>query len=127
MSTRSRIGIVNEDRSISSIYCHHDGYLSGVGATLARHYQDIGKLRALIALGDISSLGDTPALQDGTRAYSRDAGEDLTPPLFSYDEAHLLQHAEEFTYLFDGKWWVRDHNGPRQELVIALVTEKITS
>lgn len=54
MSTRSRIGKLNPDGSILSVYCHSDGY--GVGETLKEHYTDIKKIDALLALGDISSL-----------------------------------------------------------------------
>lgn len=34
MSTRSRIGMINPYGSVSSIYCHFDGYPEGVGKTL---------------------------------------------------------------------------------------------
>jgi len=56
MSTSSRIGVVNDDQTITSIYCHFDGYPEGVGATLLEHWTDPAKVRALIALGDISVL-----------------------------------------------------------------------
>ena len=56
MSTRGRIGIAREDGKVESIYCHHDSYISGVGATLLEHYTDPEKVKALIALGNISSL-----------------------------------------------------------------------
>jgi len=63
MGTRSRIGIVTardgDTLTITSIYCHYDGYVvGGVGATLQEHYQDPDKVRALMDLGDISSLGE---------------------------------------------------------------------
>ena len=44
------------DNRIKSIYCHSDGYLEGVGDTLREHYTDVKKIKALLALGDISSL-----------------------------------------------------------------------
>jgi len=56
MATRSRIAIENEDGTVSSIYCHWDGYLSNNGRILANHYTDRKKVEALIALGAISSL-----------------------------------------------------------------------
>ena len=59
MSTRSHIGIWNEDGSLDVIYCHWDGYPSYNGAVLLRHYQDPEKIRELIALGDISSLAES--------------------------------------------------------------------
>ena len=57
MSTRSRIGRWTEEGGIESIYCHSDGYLGGVGALLADCYSTDEKVRALLALGDLSELG----------------------------------------------------------------------
>jgi hypothetical protein len=73
MATRSRIAIENQDGTVDSIYCHFDGYLSGVGKTLFNHY-DQEKLEKLLELGDISSLGESTI---DTVAYCRDRGEDL--------------------------------------------------
>jgi hypothetical protein len=56
MATRSRIGIVNEDGTVSSIYCHWDGYPSNNGRILVEHYTDREKVKELIELGSISSL-----------------------------------------------------------------------
>ena len=56
MATRSRIGIVNEDGTVSSIYCHWDGYPEGNGKILLLHYSDRNKVQSLIDLGAISSL-----------------------------------------------------------------------
>jgi hypothetical protein len=41
----------------AGIYCHSDGYETGVGAILNEHYQDSDKVKSLIALGDLSMLG----------------------------------------------------------------------
>ena len=57
MSTRCRIA-VEHDGKFESIYCHHDGYLSYVGRKLQKYYDNIKKVRALMELGDISSLGN---------------------------------------------------------------------
>lgn len=71
MSTRSRIGMQNTDGTISSIYCHFDGYLEGVGETLIEHWNDLNDIIELIANGDISSLGedldDTNFYNDGSK------------------------------------------------------------
>lgn len=56
MSTRSRIGMVNKDGSVTSIYCHFDGYPSNNGAILLKHYKTAKKVKELISLGSISSL-----------------------------------------------------------------------
>ena len=54
MSTNSLIGVVHGD-NFKMIYCHYDGYLSGVGAMLHHHY-DSPKANHLVALGDLSVL-----------------------------------------------------------------------
>lgn len=58
MSTRSRIAVENPDGTVTSIYCHLDGYLEGVGQTLATKWHDPKQIAKLIALGDISTLGE---------------------------------------------------------------------
>lgn len=74
MATRSRIAIENQNGSVTSIYCHFDGYISGVGKLLKEYYTTQAKVEALIELGDISGLEMTPT---STVAYHRDRGEDL--------------------------------------------------
>jgi hypothetical protein len=83
MSTRSAIIIENTDGTAEGIYCHFDGYLDGKRDDLLVGYQDEEKVRALIALGDISSLGreigekhDFNHPPEGVvNAYGRDRGE----------------------------------------------------
>lgn len=109
MGTRSRIALQNSDGSISSIYCHWDGYLSNNGKLLLEHYTDESKVRSLLALGDLSSLGETTdtscLCEENADAYT------------SKDHAELLTLAEncgaEFLYLFDGGSWSfkRVHHG----------------
>ena len=55
MGTRSRIGVMHGDKC-KSVYAHWDGYLSGNGEILHKHY-DSAKANHLVALGDLSSLG----------------------------------------------------------------------
>lgn len=59
MATRSRIATVADDGNIASIYCHWDGYPEGVGLTLLTYYSNTNKLRRLMVLGNISSLGSS--------------------------------------------------------------------
>ena len=69
MSTRSHIGIRNEDGSLDVIYCHWDGYPSYNGALLLHHYQAPEKIRELIALGDISSLAESVKPAEGEHTF----------------------------------------------------------
>lgn len=62
MSTRARIGFSATNNPLSgweirSICVHADGYPLEVGRILSEHYRDDDKVLALIALGDLSSLG----------------------------------------------------------------------
>ena len=106
MATRSRIGIENENGTISSIYCHFDGYPEGVGATLNKCYTDIDVVKSLIELGDISSLGDDIL---STVAYHRDRGEKLHKARNDESlQAFSRSDYEEYGYVFtlENKWAV---------------------
>lgn len=60
MATRSFIARYNSDTdTYTAIYCHWDGYPTGVGLTLRDHYNDDQKVRMLVDMGGLSSLGDT--------------------------------------------------------------------
>lgn len=119
MGTRSTIWIQNADGTFEGIYCHWDGYIDGVGATLAHHYTSEEKVRLLISLGVISSLKkytghwqsanslnhtfDQP-MKDVTVAYHRDRGEDLDI-LKESSQVDTIQ--EEYNYVFvNGTWYV---------------------
>ena len=104
MATRSRIGIKEESGEVRSIYCHFDGYPEGVGVVLSKHYQDADKVRQLMDLGDLSTLGaeigevqdfNWPN-QDWCLAYGRDRGETAT---------ESREYESEFS------WWIDSSNG----------------
>ena len=121
MATRSRIGVMLDDGSIKQVYCHFDGYVEGVGLTLIENYDTEDKVKELINLGDMSSLGhkistdephsfDNPA-QGVTVFYGRDRGESGTQPyILSMDEwLGEFSSCEDYLYLFTGgQWWVYD-------------------
>lgn len=88
MATRSTIAIEHEDGTVEQVYCHFDGYLSHNGKILQEHYTDRSKVEQLVALGDMSILGneigekqdfDNP-VNGWTLYYGRDRGEDNTAP-----------------------------------------------
>ena len=56
MSTRSFNGMVNRDFTITSVYCHWDGYVEFNGKMLLEHYNTPAKVRKLLHKGDFSSL-----------------------------------------------------------------------
>jgi len=132
MATRSAIGFVEYDGSITAIYCHWDGYLEGVGDTLLKHYNDTYKVLDLLELGDISSLGEeigkkhpfschmtnlSPQAYDDaygkmTTAYGRDRGENCPAKDFADATAFRSNYSDcEFFYLYDGNEWTYAERG----------------
>ena len=97
MSTRSNIGILNNDGSISYVYCHFDGYPSNVGAILLQKYDTAEKVRALIAQGNISSLGDPNRLEVEPEFYTS-RGEELE--VCQTDDIEAMKQ-QDFSYLYD--------------------------
>lgn len=85
MSTRSDIIVERGDGTWKRVYCHFDGYLEGVGATLFAHYNSQERAEALVEPGDMSILAakctkpaghsyETPVV-GYTVYYGRDRGE----------------------------------------------------
>jgi hypothetical protein len=133
MGTRSTIAIQNGDGTVTGIYCHWDGYLSNNGRILQESYTDEGKVRELIALGDISSLGaeigtahDFDAAPRGEcNSYARDRGErDVAARTLHNWRQFIRENGQEYDYLFvPGKGWsVSTYNGI-YDLAAALATE----
>ncbi len=122
MATRSRIAIENEDGTVTSVYCHNDGYVEGGnGETLIIHYRDREKVKQLIALGNLSSVSarvkpqgtihsfNTP--EPGvTVAYHRDRGEDFDQWQHKSVTDFFNSDIEEYGYLFtqEEEWLVKD-------------------
>lgn len=149
MGTRSRVGVMHGDKC-KSIYINWDGYLSGVGKTLLEHY-DSAKANHLVALGDVSSLGQNIEIPEGvkhsfmepvdsiTTFYGRDRDE--TGCEFAVDHTfeqfmeRVADCGAEFYYIMrDGVWYAGSvHNdggltaGNLMPLSEALVWEKLTS
>ena len=125
MATRSNIAIVNQDKSISSIYCHWDGYPEYVGKMLLNHYTTSDIVNELLNLGNLSNLDknvnpteshtfDKP--QDGVCvAYGRERGEKDQEAIVFEDLGEFEDSASnswaDYQYLFeDGKWSYRNVN-----------------
>lgn len=108
MSTRSSISKVNADGTITSIYCHHDGYLAHVGYTLLKHYNDQAKLDQLLAQGDTSSIA--PVLTDCT-PYNDDTAAHVAQTKEEFEQWWSDSWVAYFYQMRDGVWyWGRDAN-----------------
>lgn len=138
MATRSSISIHNDDGSYTSIYCHWDGYLDHNGAILYHHYRDESRIRQLMELGHLSSLGRDLGEKHETRnphphgsfdwemwektdgqrctAYGRDGNDHEHPARTFGTRAELMASMEqEYNYLWKGGRWLVNiqDKGPR--------------
>jgi hypothetical protein len=118
MATRSTIALEFADGTVQQVYCHFDGYLSNNGRILQNNWTDPFKLRDLIDLGDMSSLGTTIGEKhdfdehiDACTFYGRDRGEEHTSAnKFTNFEVYLnYAQVEEYNYILrtDGVWYVQ--------------------
>jgi|TARA_B100000085_G_scaffold278489_1_gene300389 hypothetical protein len=126
MGTRSAIAMKTED-GIRSIYCHWDGYVDHNGRILKEFYSTDEKVKALLDLGDLSSLrqeiGEAhdfdrhyaePNLEgmfdNWCLAYGRDRGEtDVEAKTFDDVKTWVESMANswcEYFYLWDGRDWI---------------------
>lgn len=117
MSTNSSIAWQRLDGKYEAIYCHWDGYIRGVGKRLLENY-DESNLPKLMALGDLSVLGDEPidypngwdpmvSVPDN-RCLSYAARGECTPSMVYDSKAQYDLAAQlEYNYLFEnGTWFV---------------------
>lgn len=126
MATRAIIAIEEEGEQFTAVYLHFSGYPDGAGAVLAEHYTDAGRVRQLLALGNLiglrPSLGEKHDAKDNslarrqgwTTAYHRDRGDEweCVKPLEVVGrrcfEARLMEYWFcDWGYLFqDGRWLI---------------------
>jgi hypothetical protein len=128
MATRSRIAIENQDGTVTSIYCHFDGYLEHNGKILQNYFTNREKVEQLIALGDLSCLGED--IEEGspdTIAYARDRGEDFHQKQHKDVEAFFSGgEIERIGYCFvKGDKWLVSTGGPVSNLFLALEGEDV--
>lgn len=105
MATRSAIGMRTHDNRIKAVYCHWDGYLEGVGATLLASYKDVFKVNQLLDKGNISSLESTIK---ATEFYNdTQPGFDDDYVIFNTYE-DLFEYFEdcEYFYVFENDQWI---------------------
>ena len=136
MSTRSLIGIFNEDESVTYIYCHWNGYPSHNGKLLLNHYMNVDVVNKLMELGDLSYLAENLNCDSGKHsfktpvegvcvAYGRDRGESGTKckKVNNYKEYLTAYNHIDYFYLFNptsNKWNVNNKNGMFSELTLEM-------
>ena len=114
MSTRARIGILQKDLSVESVYHHWDGYPEWLGVTLQEHYNTYESVAKLIDGGNMSSCySDNEFDYEKQEFVKKDpapsyyGGDDERPHLNSSIEMFLKDAyaSEEYLYLFTSEGW----------------------
>ena len=122
MSTRSAIIVNTADGKWRVVYCHHDGYIDGVGRTLFKYYNSQERADALVEHGDMSSLAENCDAPPGhsyekpvkghTVYYGRDRGEIDADghTVETLDLAlKLARDISHYVYVFkEGAWFYGD-------------------
>ena len=139
MGTRSTIALEYADGTVDQIYCHWDGDLEHNGQILHKHYSDPFKVRQLMDLGDMSSLGERLGTQHAfdkapegeCTFYLRDRKEQGCKAKQFKDYADYIENHqyEEYEYILrqvDGKavWFVADHDNVYITLEQAFIDEQ---
>lgn len=130
MSTRCLIGRKVDNNKVEYIYCHYDGYLEGVGETLKNHYTTEDKIDKLMALGDLSALGEVAESNPDQWNYNKvnytlcaaykDRGEEDVESKTATEEEYIKELEDNtwirYLYLWDGKRWSYYDNGKWKEV-----------
>lgn len=104
MATRSRIAVELSDGTVKSVYCHWDGYPSGVGRDLLdMEFNSTDEVEDFINEGDRSTVH---------LSYAKWRGEDCPPQIHASVSDFFNGDIEEYGYLFtqEGQWLVKSAN-----------------
>lgn len=106
MSTRSTIALQRQDGSIVCVYCHWDGYPSGNGKILLRHYKDVKKVSRLVKKA-ISGLDSSPKATRYMSSGEQGQDWDYVKPYDFKDLDEFMKSPifEEWAYLYTAEGW----------------------
>lgn len=116
MATRSHIGILNDDNTVTYVYCHFDGYPEYVGKILKEHYNTEDKVRELLSFGHISVLDINIHPTDPSHSfdnrtentclfYGRDRGDNNYDAETISLEKYKYNEYINYIYLFKNNKW----------------------
>ena len=116
MATRSAIGVRTHDGKIKAVYCHWDGYIEGVGATLLNFYKDVFKVHQLLDKGHISSLESTIK---ATNFYAEGEGLKDNEPVVVPNTDEMVEYFDgcEYFYVFEDDYWTVSTGGNFAKLI----------
>jgi len=113
MATRARIGLLQDDLSVLSVYHHWDGYPEWLGVTLKKHFNTYEKASELIDGGNMgccysdseynAETGEQISVEPRATYY----GGDEEAPILSknFDEFTRIDCWQEYSYVFVKDRW----------------------
>lgn len=125
MATRSTIAVKQDDGSVKAIYCHYDGYPTGVGLFLTQFYNGAYEANQMIEMGNMSTIGasigekvDFNTFTDFGKQcvfYARDRKEQYSTARVYGSVTEWVDSigdaGENYGYIFqDGKWIAYQRN-----------------
>jgi hypothetical protein len=111
MATRSRIAVELSDGTVKSVYCHWDGYPSGVGRDLLdMEFSSTKEVEDFINEGDRSTVN---------LSYAKWRGEDCPPQTHASVSDFFDGDIEEYGYLFnqEEEWILKVVHRPYSDLI----------
>jgi hypothetical protein len=99
MATRSTISVEHLDGTVTTMYCHYDGYLEHTGKILQKHYRDRETVERLVQYG--GALVEVPENPEDAELLNNEVQkyEDI-------DEYRLMFDKEEYNYIYTiGDLW----------------------
>ena len=124
MATRGTIAVRHADGTVSQIYTHWDSYLENNGRILHEHYTTLEQVEAIVAGGDMSSLG----VNKDCCEYYTARGEDLNIRKYEniLDYSRRRQN-EEYDYLWEqGQWKVVGYETDGRWMLLTEALEELT-
>lgn len=107
---------IKDGENVTWSSVNYDGYIAHTGRMLVEHYNDAESAKALIALGDLSTLDKSIECPEGhsfnkkipgySVAYGRDRGETGTEPQTTQSWLmFLIANKNIIRYVFEGDAW----------------------
>ena len=107
MGSRSYIGQLRDDGKVEFVYCHSGAYMEDNGEILLEDYTEADKVKALIAGGDMSYIGNA---DDGDDSYIGGAGSKVsTMPISKFLEYKDINIESLFLFK-EGQWHVKSRH-----------------
>lgn len=123
MSTRSEIARINSDGTVNAMYCHFDGYFSGVGKDLINRCNNQKKVDLLFSLINIEEGIDAVS-----EALDKPVEEDGPAPNYSCIDDFVNHYKDDIFIEFLYIWIPGSKNIPPKEKIENLLdkTENLT-